>query len=59
MPEALIANLLGMRYASISLVVNRAAGMGTVKEMEEDEMRKIREQEMATLVQALGMFPDF
>ena len=34
-------------------------GMGTVKEMEEDEMRKIREQEMATLVQALGMFPDF
>jgi 5'-methylthioinosine phosphorylase len=43
MPEAGLARELGMRYACIALVVNRAAGMGADAIMHDDIMRHLGE----------------
>ncbi len=58
MPEAGLARELGMRYACIALVVNKAAGLGegeiTQQDMQEhlrDGMRKVRTVVLATLAQ--------
>lgn len=44
MPEAAIAKQLGIPYASVALVVNRAAGRATKEELTEGAMGKVRDR---------------
>jgi 5'-methylthioinosine phosphorylase len=49
MPEAALARELGLRYASLALVVNRAAGLGVDATITADSIKSVLEQGIATV----------
>ncbi len=55
MPEAVLARELGIPYASLSLVVNPAAGLSDSM-VDLDEIRAVSEQGMTKIAELLGVF---
>lgn len=54
MPEAALAREAGLRYASLALVVNRAAGLGPNEIINVDDIRSELQQGMQTVRLVLG-----
>lgn len=52
-PEVLIAKQLGLRYASIAIVVNKAAGLGSSADLTMEAMRIVKERAIKTLAPLL------